>query len=330
MKITRVFRLLVPAFVLLSSTTLNAQPTQSSDLARSQELNSTVLKLFSAGQYAEALPPAREALQLRERALGSEHEDLIPLITNLGEISYALKKFDDAETFFRRAIGLSEKAFGKKDARLAPMWERLAFVQHDRDHDNVAEESLERALDIRRGVGSGQEREIAQTAFNLGQLYHFHHDYDKARRMYALAIPIWEKYGEQTRSKLLKALEADVLVQAALNKTDEASKVQHRAAELSAQDAVISGGVLNGKALVLMTPDYPSTSGSRPSGTVQVQVLIDENGHVISAKAIKSRMPIEFDRAAESAARRSRFTPTFLEGKPVRVYGIIIYNFVSR
>src|SRR5437764_1149671 len=89
MKITRVFRLLVPAFVLLSSTTLNAQPTQSSDLARSQELNSTVLKLFSAGQYAEALPPAREALQLRERALGSEHEDLIPLITNLGEVRRA-------------------------------------------------------------------------------------------------------------------------------------------------------------------------------------------------------------------------------------------------
>ena len=116
----------------------------------------------------------------------------------------------------------------------------------------------------------------------------------------------------------------------ALGKNDEATKAQHRLGELAGQDAFVNGGILNGKALVLMTPAYPTMSASHPSGTVQVQVLIDENGHVLTATALKGKMPIEFDRAAENAARQSRFTPTFLEGKPVKVNGMIIYNFVAR
>jgi TonB family protein len=332
MKITRVFRLLVSAGVLLISTTLNAQPAQSSDLARSQELNATVLKLFAAGQYAEALPLAREALQLRERALGSEHEDLIPLITNLGEISYALKTLDDAEAFFRRAIALSEKAFGKNDVRLAPMWERLAFVEHDRKKDEAAETALSKALGIRENANGGQEPAIAQAAFNLGQLYQINHDYEKAAPLYARAIAIWENAGEAMRPKLLKALEADVLVLTALNKTEEVSKVQLRVAELSGKEAVVNGGVLNGKALALMTPSYPMAARSdRASGTVRVQVLIAEDGHVISAKAIDAgRMHPALITAAENAARKSRFSPTFFNGQPVKVNGIIIYNFVAR
>jgi hypothetical protein len=34
--------------------------------------------------------------------------------------------------------------------------------------------------------------------------------------------------------------------------------------------------------------------------------------------------------AAVKAARESKFTPTTLEGKPVMVNGIIIYNFVAQ
>src|ERR1051326_3626430 len=48
--------------------------------------------------------------------------------------------------------------------------------------------------------------------------------------------------------------------------------------------APISGGVLNGKAIRLVTPPYPAIARSaHASGQVVVQVLIDENGNVISA-----------------------------------------------
>ncbi len=64
------------------------------------------------------------------------------------------------------------------------------------------------------------------------------------------------------------------------------------------------------------------------SGAVQVQVLIDENGNVISAHAVSGHPLLQA--AAVSAARSSKFTPTKLSGQPVKVNGVIIYNFVAQ
>ena len=93
--------------------------------------------------------------------------------------------------------------------------------------------------------------------------------------------------------------------------------------------APISGGVLNGKAVHLVTPPYPAIARSaHASGSVQVQVLIDENGNVVSAHAVSGHPLLQA--AAVAAARASKFTPTKLSGQPVKVNGVIIYNFVAQ
>ncbi len=89
----------------------------------------------------------------------------------------------------------------------------------------------------------------------------------------------------------------------------------------------VSGGVVNGKATRLVTPQYPSQARAvRASGQVSVAVTIDENGNVISASAVSGHTLLRG--AAESAARSSKFAPTTLSGQPVKVTGTIIYNFV--
>jgi TonB family protein len=88
----------------------------------------------------------------------------------------------------------------------------------------------------------------------------------------------------------------------------------------------VSGGVLNGKALSLPVPIYPQLAvRARTTGKVEVEVTVDENGKVISAQAI-SGSPALRD-AAVDAARRARFSPTRLSGAPVKVIGLINYNF---
>jgi periplasmic protein TonB len=88
----------------------------------------------------------------------------------------------------------------------------------------------------------------------------------------------------------------------------------------------ISGGILNGKALSLPAPAYPDMAKRmRVTGVVEVEVIIDLNGKVISAKAVKG--PAFLTGAAEAAARQAKFTPTLLSGQPVKVSGIITYNF---
>ncbi|MFZ1702378.1 MAG: TonB family protein [Pyrinomonadaceae bacterium] len=89
----------------------------------------------------------------------------------------------------------------------------------------------------------------------------------------------------------------------------------------------VSGGVLNGKATSLPKPAYPAAAKAvRAGGSVSVQVLISETGSVISASAVSGHPLLRA--AAEGAARGARFSPTLLSGQPVKVSGVITYNFV--
>jgi protein TonB len=93
--------------------------------------------------------------------------------------------------------------------------------------------------------------------------------------------------------------------------------------------APISGGVLNGRAVSLPKPAYPAIAkAARASGTVQVQVTIDEQGRVISARAVSGHPLLQA--AAVSAAQGARFSPTLLSGQPVKVTGVINYNFTAQ
>ena len=96
-----------------------------------------------------------------------------------------------------------------------------------------------------------------------------------------------------------------------------------------APKAPISGGVLNGKAISLPKPPYPAIAkAAHASGTVTVQVTIDESGKVISAHAVGGHPLLQ--QAAVQAAYGARFTPTQLSGQPVKVTGVITYNFVAQ
>jgi TonB family protein len=88
----------------------------------------------------------------------------------------------------------------------------------------------------------------------------------------------------------------------------------------------VSGGVLNGAAIYLPAPTYPETAKRmRTSGLVTVEVVIDENGKVISATAENG--PATLRESAIQAALRARFSPTKLSGQPVKVFGTISYKF---
>jgi protein TonB len=63
----------------------------------------------------------------------------------------------------------------------------------------------------------------------------------------------------------------------------------------------------------------------RLHGAVQVQVLISEEGRVLSTGVVSGH-PI-LRAAAEEAARQWLFKPTMLNEVPVKVQGILTFNF---
>lgn len=73
-------------------------------------------------------------------------------------------------------------------------------------------------------------------------------------------------------------------------------------------------------------PSYPQIAKlAGIQGTVTVEILVDEQGRVISATATSG--PVMLREAARLAALQARFTPTQLNGQPVKVSGAISYNF---
>ena len=94
---------------------------------------------------------------------------------------------------------------------------------------------------------------------------------------------------------------------------------------VNAQDKDL-GGVINGRALELVTPAYPTIARSaRASGEVIVRVIIDKVGNVMAAQVVDGHPFLQA--ASIRAAKASRFSPTLVEGKPVNVMGRIVYSF---
>lgn len=87
--------------------------------------------------------------------------------------------------------------------------------------------------------------------------------------------------------------------------------------------------VLNSKAISLPRPKYPPIAQQiKVQGVVTVQVLIDETGRVVSAKAVSGHPLLVHE--AQRAALLARFSPTLINDQPVKVSGVITYNFVMQ
>lgn len=91
------------------------------------------------------------------------------------------------------------------------------------------------------------------------------------------------------------------------------------------KDIMNNGGVLNGKAINFVQPEYPKNK-IRASGQVSVQVVVDESGNVSSAVACSGNYLLR--KPAVEAAKRLKFPQTMLSGVPVKVSAAVVYNFV--
>jgi TonB family protein len=163
-------------------------------------------------------------------------------------------------------------------------------------------------------------------------------DDETAVRDYTEAIRLmpYFKYSYSDRAKAYRRLGKIDLAEADEQKVKELEPPEKGATPGIPQDSnsnksnppkTISGGVLNGKAVDLPKPVYPPAARAvRASGAVNVQVTVDEKGDVISASAVSGHPLLRA--AAVQAARQAKFSPTLLSGKPVKVNGVIVYNFV--
>lgn len=137
---------------------------------------------------------------------------------------------------------------------------------------------------------------------------------------------------EQAKAELAKAEQAKI-EQIKLNTAKTVSPTQPQPqtkTDVEApneQSQIVSLGQINPEqAVKMVTPTYsPGARSMNLSGQVVVQVDIDEEGDVTSAKAVSGAGLLRA--SSEEAARRSKFKPVTKNGTPVKASGYIVYNF---
>lgn len=355
-KLSKTFMLLLLSFAGFSSAQLSAaqgflkepasqQATakpQSAELEEAVDLSSKVLKLHAERKYKEALPLAKRALEIREKALAADHQLVRNAQINLAEVYIALGKYGDAESPLKRAVK-SYRTADANDLRLADALERMALLHYVIGDPGKAESAYEEALQIREKVFGIGNVKTAQSLMMLAEFHQLEGNDEKAATFYQRLIAVSEKHPGQDNEQLVDSISRYVCLLGKLNKSDEAEKWRARLTSLrdpdpavgssvqagSSAEEFLKAGILNGKARSLAKPDYPPEARSaRLSGTVVVQVWIDETGRVLRACAVSGASKLR--RSSEIAAYRSQFSPTTLSGKSVKVTGLITYNYVSR
>ncbi|MBA2621060.1 MAG: TonB family protein [Acidobacteria bacterium] len=89
----------------------------------------------------------------------------------------------------------------------------------------------------------------------------------------------------------------------------------------------VNVGILNIKRKAAINPKYPAAAiKAKASGTVNVSLTIDEQGNVITAEAVKGHELLR--EVSVAAARQTKFLPHIVNGKAVKVSGILVFNFV--
>jgi TonB family protein len=108
----------------------------------------------------------------------------------------------------------------------------------------------------------------------------------------------------------------------AADKGDKDKSSKDKSSKEKSKDKVVKGELIEAP-----QPVYPEEAKKQKiEGLVAVGIVIGHDGNVVSAKAKSG--PEALYAASEQAAFRARFKPSTKDGQPVKVYGVMTYNFV--
>ena len=100
-------------------------------------------------EYDLAEPLYRQALAIRERALGPSHPFVATSLTDLGNLVYVRGRYTEAGPMYQKALAIEEQALGPEHPRVACSLACLAYAYQGQGELAKAEAHYRRALAIR-------------------------------------------------------------------------------------------------------------------------------------------------------------------------------------
>jgi len=323
---------ILPVVLLACLSALSISAQTSDNAAGSDEagkLNAQAVALYKEGKHEEAIKLEKQAIALWEKEGGKEHKMIVTGSTNLAEMYRALRRYDEAAGAYQRGLKVQEKLFGPEHPDLVSLLTKLAWIRHALAQAGQAEALFKRAVAVKEKQSADQPG-LAESLLNLAAFYQKIGRPAESLPIYQQVIAVQEKHFGPEGQPLVATLELCACALKQDKKLPEASEMEQRAAliERKARPNVVPmvGGILQGKAIYKVQPPYlPAAKSQRLSGAVFIKVEIDETGVVKDGKILCGADLLAVP--ALEAALKWRFEPTLLDDKPVKVIGVLTFNF---
>ena len=242
---------------------------------------------------------------------------------NRANANFVMGEYDTAITDYNRAIELNPKEPDVYFSRGLAYFNKQSYTTAIADFDRVIE------LDPKE----------AMAYFKRGNALERTGNFERALSDYQKAVEL-DPDNEPAKAALTKLQAALVKQTPTQTPTNNTATVQKKepattqnttptnttTPETTTSNEPMNMGALNRFAVRLSIPIYPSVERQRATeGLVTVEVMLDEEGKVVSAKAVSG--PRGLRMAAEDAVRKSKFNPVRVGDKPVKATGFINFNF---
>lgn len=169
-----------------------ASPVNQQEFAEADQQTEVAQAAAWRGDFSASRTAASKALDIRERVLGKEHAELIPVLRVLGNAQIELHSLDEAQKLLLRALTLAESNYGRDHPETAWVLDRLGWLKICQGEYREAAEHLRRAVWIIQQV-QGNTAETAESLDNLGTALVLSGDREEALQSKLRSLFIREK-----------------------------------------------------------------------------------------------------------------------------------------
>jgi CHAT domain-containing protein/Tfp pilus assembly protein PilF len=175
-------------------------------LDEARRLDANIWQVMAAKQMKEGFEIGKRALALQERALGSDHPDLLYTLFMLGVVNRFLGDYETAEAFYKRGLNLAQKNLEPDHPFIARFLYNLAYNYGQKGEYARAESLYEQALAIREKALGADHPIVANILTEYALLLITMGDYTRPESMLQRALHISERVFDDDHVDVVRAL----------------------------------------------------------------------------------------------------------------------------
>ncbi|WP_287278778.1 MULTISPECIES: tetratricopeptide repeat protein [unclassified Okeania] len=212
-----------------------SQVSEQEELAEVKRLVEQIIQLNQQGKYAEAIPLAEKALEIRKRALGDNHLDVARSLNDLGRLYQSQGKYKEAEPLYQKSLAIRKQKLGDNHPDVAISLNNLAVLYYQQGKYSEAEPLYQKSLDIRKEQLGDDHLDVAQSFNNLALLYYQQGRYSEAEPLYQKSLDIREQQLGENHPLIANTLNTLALLYQSQGRYSEAESLYQESLDIREQ-----------------------------------------------------------------------------------------------